>query len=612
MTTTAPKKKNNMAKIPEITPNRSILYTILIIIAVSLISYSSILDNSFTNWDDEEMLVNNPTVRSLSAHNIYEIFTTPRLNHYHPLVTISYAVEYHFFELNPFVYHLINLIFHIASSILVFLVILKLFRKYNIALIVSILFAVHPLHVESVAWITERKDMLYSFFMLLSLYFYIVDSQRKDKKLSFYVFLFFILSCLSKASAVTFPIILIAVDYFQNKEFHIRTLKEKIPLFVVSILFGIINLKAQYSQHFEGMQLEVPNFAFYDRILIFFYNYCFYIYQAIFPINLSAFYPYPDPLKGSLPVLFYLAPILFGLIIYLLYRFSKSDKILVFGILFYTITILPVLQIIPVGRAIAADRFAYIPLLGVFLIVAYYMDKLYTLSLKKPILQKLALGLFIVYVLLLSYSTRVQGEIWKNSMTLYSDMISKYPNNAIGYNNRGTLFLENRKYTEAENDFTSAIRVNANYAAAYNNLGLVYSAKANYDKAIEYFNKAIELNSRYAEAYMSLGLVYSNKNEIDKSIDYYKKAVDIDPNFAIAYNNLGKAYGTKGDNNSAISSFRKAVEIDPEYSTAHFNLGAAFFKTGNNAEGINEMKTAAKLGNTGAIDFCRKNNISWN
>ncbi|HMQ97963.1 MAG TPA: tetratricopeptide repeat protein [Ignavibacteria bacterium] len=589
------------------------LYAVILITAVlGIFSYSGGLNNTFTNWDDEEMVVNNPAVKSLSVQNILSQFTTFHHSHYHPLVNISYAIEYRFAGLNPFVYHLTNLLFHLMNSILVYLILLRLSKNNFIAALAAILFAVHPLHTESVAWITERKDMLYSFFFLLAVLFYQTGRESKTKKQEVYVYLFFILSCLSKASAVTLPVVLLLVDYFNEKKLTAKDIKEKIPLFVISLLFGIINIMAQYEKPLSGSLIEIPQFDILSRILIVFYNYTFYLYKAFLPFNLSAFYPYPDPSVSALPVVFWAAPLVTGLIIYLVYLSRKLGAVILFGMLFYTLTIFPVLQIVPVGRAITADRFAYLPLLGVLLVFSYLLHLLYENILKSPAAKKVLLGLIAVLVIGLAYLTRNQNMIWESSMTLYSDMVKKFPENSVGYNNRGTLFLKENRYNEAESDFSNALKYNNRYAAAYNNMGLLLNGRTKYDNAIEYFSKAVELNNNYAEAYFNMGLTYFNKSETDKAIEYYKKAISIDPGFAVAYNNLGKAYGLKEQNQEAITNFSKAIELDPEYSTAHFNLAVAYFKTGNNTAGLNEMKTAAKLGNSGALEFCKKNNIPLN
>jgi len=605
------KKGAEPAKI-SVTDRNNLYLVALIIIVLCVFSYSSSLNNSFTNWDDEQMLVNNQSVKSLSPANIFDIFTNFHHSHYHPLVNISYAAEYHFFGLKPFVYHLTNLIFHILNSILVYLILFRLFKNNFVSILVSVLFAVHPLHVESVAWITERKDMLYSFFFLMAFLFYLKNKQSKSKRFDIYIYIFFILSCFSKASAVTFPVILVLTDYFNNKKITFNDIKEKVPLFLIAVIFGIINIMAQYQQPLSGVAIETPQFGILEKALIVFYNYCFYVYKTLIPINLSAFYPYPNLATVSLPIIFWIAPVITGLIVYAVYYTRRINTVFMFGLLFYSVTILPVLQIVPVGRAITADRFAYIPIIGLLLIFSFVIYLLYNKFIKNAIHKKALIAVLAICILSLAYLSRLQSMIWENSMTLYTDMVNKFPENPIGYNNRGTLHLNDKNFGEAENDFLNAIKYDSKYAAAYNNMGLLLNGRTQYDKAIEYFTKATELNNSYAEAYFNKGFAYFNKNEIDKAIEYYNKAISIDPGFAVAYNNLGKAYGMQEKNPEAISSFSKAVEVDPGYSTAHFNLAVAYFKSGNNNSGINHMKIAAKLGNSGAIDFCSKNNIPLN
>lgn len=503
------------------------------------------------------------------------------------------------------------LIIHILNSLLVLLIFKKLSKNNLTALIISALFAVHPLHVESVAWISERKDMLYSLFYLSAILSYLYFRSGLNKKYEVYVYILFILSCLSKAPAVTLPLILVAIDFYYEKKFTIKQFKDKIPLFLLSIIFGIINISAQYKASFSGIELEVPQTNIFEKLLIACYNYWFYIYKAIIPYKLSAFYPYPQTEPGGLPVIFYLSPLIVAVLIFAVWLSKKYDNKIYFGFIFYTFTIFPVLQFVPVGRSISADRFAYIPIIGLLFIISLLISYIHINILKSKYYQRAFITIIFFVIIFFSYLSNSQSHIWQNSMSLYTDMLDKNPGNFIAYNNRGTIFLKAGDYQKAESDFMNALNYNSKYATAYNNMGLLMHNKSDYDNAIKYFSKAIELNNSYAEAYFNMGLSYFRKNETDKAIELYKKSLEIDNNFAIAYNNLGNAYVTKEQPNDAILNFQKAVEIDPNYSVAHYNLAVSYLKIGNNSLGINSMKTAARLGNSGAENFLKTNKISW-
>lgn len=593
---------------PAVKRQNTIIISCVILIILGLFSYRQSLNNGFTNWDDDVMLLQNPLVHSLSSGNIAKIFTEIQNNMYHPLVTLSYAIEYSFAGEKPYTYHFTNLALHILSSILVFFIFYRLSGNNIIALITSALFAVHPLHVESVAWITERKDMLFSFFFLSALLFYLYYRERPVTKYYLCVIILFFMSCLSKTTAVVFPLALVLIDYYYDKKFTLKSFRDKIPFFLISIAFAIINIGAQYKETFSGVQLEIPEAGIPERILFTVYNFWFYIYKAIVPVNLSAFYPYPN---SPLPAIFYISPLIAGAIIFAVWYSLRYTNKISFGLLFYAAAIFPVLQLIPVGRSISADRFAYIPLIGLFYLAALGINYIYSMNSINKNIRYLISGSAAAIIIFLGYLSNEQCMIWKDSMTLYSDMIKKDPNTSIAYNNRGTIYLQNGSIQQAESDFLNAVRVNNKYSTAYNNLGLVCNNRTEYDKAIGYFRQAVTINPNYAEAHFNLGLAHFNKNEPDSAIVLYRKAIQLDPDFVTAYNNLGKAYGLKNMNSEAVACFKKAIEIEPKYSTAHYNLAVSYLKTGNNQEGISEMQAAARLGNTSAIEFLKTNKLNW-
>ena len=294
-----------------------------VILLITIIVYSNSLNNGFVQWDDYKYVSDNEDIKQLNSQSIYKYFTTYYLKMYQPLTMISYALEYKLGGLNPQTYHRTNLVFHTLNVLLVFCFILLLTKKAPIAAVSALFFGIHPLHVESVAWISERKDLLYSFFYLGSLIAYIFYRKRNNSYgLYFLAVLFFILSLFSKSAAVTLPFILVLTDYYLRNKLTFRSNLDKIPFFALSVIFGIISL---LSQRIIGGDLDyVTGYTFLDRLFMGAYAFTFYIIKSVFPFGLSAIHPLPLKEEGILPVAYYISGLTFIFFAYILVRLSKS------------------------------------------------------------------------------------------------------------------------------------------------------------------------------------------------------------------------------------------------------------------------------------------------
>ena len=360
-------------------------FLLFIIVSFTSIIYFKSLFNDLLFWDDNIYVINNKDITNLSFNSLKTIFSGFYAYCYLPLTMLTYSLEYHFFGLNPFIYHLDNLVLHLFNIILVFIFIYKLSlgselreintRQYAISLafIVALLFAIHPMHVESVAWISERKDLLYSFFFLSSLIFYIKYISQIKSSIIHYplsIILFF-LSCLSKPTAVTLPFVLILIDYFFNRfslKSKVKLFKEKIPFFILSLLFLII---AFYSQKHEIVVNSADDsyFNLFHRIFLFSFALTFYLYKVIAPFHLSVIHSFLGNAK-HFPSLYYISSLILLIIPLIIFISGKSRKLLIFGFLFFFTTIALSLQIIPFRFAIVCERYTYIPYIGLFFIIA--------------------------------------------------------------------------------------------------------------------------------------------------------------------------------------------------------------------------------------------------
>ena len=342
----------------------------LAVLALTFFCFLPVLRCGFTNWDDPKYLLENNLVKYLSWANIKEIFFDIDLKgrSYVPLSQVTFALEHHFFRLDPMVYHLDNLLLHLFNTALVFWLVWLLCRKTDVSIITSLLFGIHPMHVESVAWITERKDVLYTFFYLLTTITYLLYARPHRYKWVFYFLsaMFFALSLLSKSMAVTLPVVLLLIDYLKRRKPNIPMFLDKIPFFAMAFAWGIVTIiKAQATQSIAGGEA----FSWIERALFAFNGILFYFYKLFAPVHLSCFYPYPNLIDGHLPLIYYLAPVLISLLGFLVYRSVAYTRSVVFGTLFFLVTVSIVLQFFPVGPNLVTDRYTYVSYIGWFFII---------------------------------------------------------------------------------------------------------------------------------------------------------------------------------------------------------------------------------------------------
>jgi protein O-mannosyl-transferase len=602
-----------------------------VILVLSFIAYLPVLHNGLLSWDDHSYIQDNPLIYSF---NLGDIFSQNVKSNYHPLTILTLAIEYQFFGLNATGYHAFNLLLHLLNVILVFYAVYLLSNKAGVALVASLLFGIHPLHVESVAWVAELKDLLYTFFFLSSYIFYLKYLNDTRKKFYVFAFLLFLASILSKAMAASLPVVMLLTDYFKGRKINLKTLSEKGPFFLLAIVFGIVAVLAQKS---SGAS-DVIDYTFPQRILFACYGFITYLFKLILPFNLSAYYPYPVGSGENVPVQYYIYLILvIGLTVSVYYSLRYTKKIL-FGAGFFAITVFLVLQLLPVGGAVMADRYSYIPSIGIFYLAG---EGLYFLWDRKQ--KWVALILIAGFAIFFSAKTYARCGVWKSDMTLWNDVISQYPtipeayfsrgnaykyenkhdlafadfNKAIeldpkyaqAYYNRGTAYEDQNKHALALADFNKAIEINPDFALAYNNRGNVYLNQNKYDLALADFNKAIELNPDFSQAYNSRGNVYANTKKFDQALADLNKAIELNPNNGKAYNNRGNVLANKKKYDLAIADFSKAIELNPDNTQAYYNRGIIKYYSGRKEDACLDLKKAAGLGSQQAsaalLQFCK-------
>lgn len=563
------------------------------LIAILFITYFSFLPSiksGFINWDDNEYVTMNPVIRSLSFDNIKKISSSFYVGCYLPVTMLSYSFEYRYFKLDPHIYHSVNLILHLINCLLVYWLFILLSRNTLIAFAVALLFGIHPLHVESVAWISERKDLLYSLFFLLSLIFYIYyrhSDQKKTIILKYYFLsiLAFFLSLLSKPMAVSLPIILILIDFLFYTPLKVKVFAEKIPFFFLSLTFGII---AVLGQQAAGATSSKSTFRLVENLLIACHGIILYFYKLIIPINLSAIYPYPKSIMSSCIFSPYILLIILSGVIFSL----KYTRKILFGFLFFIVTILPVLKLVPIGYAMIADRYTYIPYLGIFYIIAVFGCWLYK---RNNLLKHILIISFITVSILFGYMTWQRCYVWKDAISLWSDIIEKCENvPPVAYNNRGETYRTMRHPGKAIDDFTKAIAIDTNYSSAYLNRGTIYHELGNSDKAIKDYHKALKADPNLRQAYNNLGNLYLNMGYLNLAISNYNSALTIMPNFSEPYNGRALAYARSGFPDKAISDYSSSITFNPYHDKAYSNRGLIYQSLGNHKNAVSDFTMAIK------------------
>jgi protein O-mannosyl-transferase len=603
---------------------------ILIPLFLTIIVYSGSLSNGWIkNWDDggyvtehnDNDFLSASKIHNLTGDDLSNVFTKFYKGNYHPLTTLFYAFEYKAVGDSPFLYHLINLIIHLINVYLVFIFLKLLTKRVEIAAIAAALFGIHPMHVESVAWISELKDVMYTFFFLLSMIQYYYYYTRKEKKKKYYLIsvILFFLSMLSKSAAVTLPVVLLLVDYYIGRKWSWKMLYEKIPFFLISFAFGIT---AIISQNSAGAIQDIdPLFSIPERLFLACGATLTYIWKFFVPVGMTAMYPYPDRTGGFLPLFFYAAPVAICIIVYLIYFSRKFNRDIIFGSLFFIISISLVLQLLPVGGALMADRYTYVPYIGFFLIIG----KGYVFSQEDPsgFAKKIKMiypAILIIGTIILSVMSFQRIQTWKDGKILFTDVIAKYPNLPFAYSNRGYfnfsfgeeyyadvykkagyIDVKSMAYDSALADYNKCVTNDTTFHRGYSNRGvLLYNLAENARKAglISSPAKLDSIKSLNTRSYRIGGKTISSQAMLDS---IYSLAV-VDFTKALRYSSdntdamIGRAntYSTLDSFKLALPDYNDYIKLKPDDIKAYLWRGTAYYKLENYDLAFEDFNTCIK------------------
>lgn len=621
-------------------PNRVKLLTVVFFLIIStLISYSPVIENEFLNYDDNGYITENKHVKSgLSIETLIWAFQSTEQANWHPLTWISHALDCTMFGLDPKYHHAMNLFIHILSSIILFLLLNKITHSLWGSAFVAIVFAIHPLHVESVAWASERKDVLSGLLFFLTLSAYTSYKQSQNKTLYFLTIVLFTLGLLAKPMLVTLPFVLILLDYWllppfsnQNKpfkktnkrelDFLIKSFIGKIPFFILSLASSIVTYIVQRA---GGSTVGGESIDLNDRIANAIISYGKYIWKTFYPIDLAIFYPHPGSNWVFWEFLFSLFMIL--LISFFIWKLRKSHPFLPVGWFWFLGMLVPVIGLVQVGLQSMADRYMYIPMVGFTIVIAWGIPKIMTkLHWRQYVLGALSILVIISMILL----TRSQVKIWKDNFTLFGHALSVTSNNYVAHNGIGVAHADFGRNLDAISHFKEGVRIRPDdflirsnlvgmlaqqqkyreaiehcmlllhyyptNPSSYERAAEIYEYEKNYKEAVKFYILAAKFDSTNSRTFCRLGKLYGIGGEYEIAKQYCFKALQLNPRSSEAYNILGIIESNLNNYEGAVQNFSKAIEYDSLNANAYSDFGLLYEQSGKPNEAIAMYSRAVKI-----------------
>lgn len=559
---------------------------------VTLLAYLPLMNNGFTNWDDPFYLLLNDAVKNLSVESFHRFFTSFQLDNYHPLALLALAVEHRLFGLDALPYHAVSLFLHLMSTVLVLYFARALGAGLRAATVASLLFGLHPLHVESVAWVAEQKDLLCAVFFLATLVIYARAPDRDGRRAWVGIALVTaLLALLAKPMAVSLPLVLVLIDRLRGRRIDRRALVEKAPFLLLAAGSALLTLAAQR----EGMRIAGDQ-PVWHGMFVASHGILFYIAKALVPIRLSALYPHPALGGGPLPTAFLLAPlglVLAGSAVAWLGRWSRLAG---FCALYFLVTILPVLQIIPVGFAHAADRYFYIPSVGVLVLAGAGWDRL-----ARSVSHRWTLWLLtaaIAILLAMAALTWRRIGVWRDGVTIWDDVLAHYPRSAVALWNRGSALAAYGEADRALADYNSALGLGGAPTMRSRivfDRGRIRNDRGELLAAIGDYTEALRLDPGYAEALVNRGNALDAAGRPDAAIADYTEALRFDPDNDLARYNRGITLRAGGDLARALADFDAALRLNPWHAASWFNRAVVRAELGQFPAALEDFNRAVIL-----------------
>lgn len=619
------------ATLPKNKTDYSLAIAVAIVVTITFVVFVPSLSLGFVNWDDPFNLLENETLKAFATHwdwaSVKAIFTTDVIGNYNPLPIFTFAIEKYLFAPNPlehpFFFHVNNVWMHVVCTLFVFLIFTELGLGRIAAVIGALLFGIHPMRVESVAWITERKDVLYGLFFLASLYAYIRYTRNDAAKTKWYAFalLLSVFSYFSKVQAVTLPLSMVAVDFYLNRNWkNPKTLiAEKMPWWLLSMAFGLINIYFLKRNNSLSSSSYVVDYSFIDKLAVGAYSYAIYLLKWIYPYKMSPLYPYSPELPMMAYICLAIVPI--AVLAFMIWSFRQNKKQLLFGWAFFTFNVMFLLQIVGAGQGFLADRFTYIAYIGLFFIMASFYEWMVQ---QKPS-SKLAIQIgFGLYLALFAFLTSRQQKIWENGGTLWEKVKLFYPNSPLAWKQAANYYRDEKKdLGKAIENYKSALALQPEDAFACNDLAKAYTDSAFAPGtpqqtrnemlmlALQTYNDAVKYDSivgqpdkkTSGEIFVNRGAAYAILGNLDKALPDLNKGLQINPNNLNGYANRAILYTQINRYDLSLKDRDAYIALNPDNPDIHYERGVCKINLGRTAEALPDFDKAIALNNTKPIYY---------
>jgi protein O-mannosyl-transferase len=615
-------------------PRRRIALVVsaLLLVAFQLIVYLPVVNNGFVHYDDNTYVYENKNVRTLNGETIAAMFTRPYFHSYTPVALLSHAIDYALWKNNPFGHHLVSLLLHSVNVVLIFFLTAAILARYRArtssglesgmfsnpdpgiiigATAATLLFSLHPMRVESVAWISDRKDLLLCLFLISSVLAYLKYDGTRGKhaaaKWLIVAIVFNLLALLSKTIATVTPLVLLSLDWLllhRNaalKEWK-GLLLEKTPFFVMSAVFAGLALWASPGSNVNRLVAQMTGT---QRVLLPLYSLAFYPVKTILPFGLTPIYPLPpvDWMAAG-------AVLALALIGISLWALRKGHYIWTLVLAGYAIPLLPTITGISAGIQPWADRYSYLPSIALFMLAGAMISFVWERSSK---MQTRLGAVAAVAVLAVAYgfADRNQISIWRDSESLWQAALTGAPSNPDACDNLGIALAERGDFEGALSMYHTAIHLQPDFADPYYNAAVIFQGKGMRDSAFTYYSYAIAVDTQYVDAYINLANLLAGEDNRDAAISLYERALRLDGSNADAYYNLGCVVYLTGDRERALTCFQKATFFSPGYANAYYNMGIIFLDEKKNDLALDSFIRAARLGSSDAQNTLTRAGYSW-
>ena len=605
------------------TTRRTFWYCVCLALAV-LVLYWPLTRYGFVNFDDDHYVTSNPPVRAgLTLESVRWAFTAGYASNWHPVTWLSHMLDCQLFGVNAGAMHLVNVLFHTANSLLLFLLLRRATGQEGRSLCAAALFALHPLHVESVAWISERKDVLSTLFWLLATWYYVSYALESRRKGYWLCLLFFALGLMAKPMLVTLPVMFLIMDYWPLQRFSRAMLRpllmEKLPFFCLSTASSVVTFLVQQ----KVAVIKLADLSLTSRMVNAVVSYLAYLGKTVWPVKLVIFYP-PQITYPAYQII--LSSVGLVLITIAVWRLRYRRPYLIFGWFWYVVTLLPVIGLVQVGSQAMADRYSYVPLIGIFVALTWGVsDCLSYFALHKAYSvtgASLAVATCVI-------ATHHQLYYWKDSVTLFEHTLASTTGNVVAHINVGAALMREGKHSEALEHYLAAVKIKPGNAMAHYNVGIALTNLGRMDEAIKqyriallidpthtnslraladsllksgktsaalaHYQSLLKTNPDNADIHLIVGNTLIHGGDVTGGIKHLREVIRVEPKNFNAQLNLASALASQNKVEEAIASYQKALQLDPNSALAHYEFGAALFDAKRDREAVPQLREALRL-----------------